>query len=48
MISIWCIGRILEATHSCTIIFTLLGLLMPLAYILGTILMGKVPPLDLG
>ena len=47
MISIWVIGRILDATHSYTMVFTLLGLLMPLAYLLWTILMGKVQPLDL-
>jgi len=46
-LSIWAIGRILDATHSYRIVFALLGLLMPLACVLGTILVGKIQPLDL-
>jgi len=46
MISIWVIGRVLDATHSYRIVFTLLGLLMPLAFVLGSILVGKIQPLE--
>ncbi len=45
MISIWVIGRVLDATHSYRIVFTLLGLLMPLAFVLGSVLVGKIQPL---
>jgi len=48
VISIWLVGRILDTTHSYIAVFTLLGLLMPVAYVVGTALMGKVQRLDLG
>jgi len=47
VISIWLVGRILDTTHSYVVVFTFLGLLMPLAYLFGTFLMGKVRPLEL-
>jgi ACS family hexuronate transporter-like MFS transporter len=47
VISIWLVGRILDTTHSYVVVFTFLGLLMPLAYLCGTSLMGKVRPLEL-
>ncbi len=47
IISIWGIGQILDATHSYRIVFTLLGLLMPVGYVVGTTLVGKIQPLKL-
>jgi hypothetical protein len=41
VISIWLVGRILDTTHNYVVVFTFLGLLMPLAYLFGTFLMGK-------
>jgi ACS family hexuronate transporter-like MFS transporter len=46
MFSIFIIGRVLDATHSYRNVFTLLGLLMPLAFLLGTILIGRIRPLE--
>jgi MFS transporter, ACS family, hexuronate transporter len=47
VISIWLVGRILDTTHNYVVVFVFLGLLMPLAYLFGTLLMGKVQPLEL-
>jgi hypothetical protein len=38
---------ILDTTDSYVVVFTFLGPLMPLAYLLGTLLMGKVRPLEM-
>jgi ACS family hexuronate transporter-like MFS transporter len=47
MISIWLVGRILDTTGSYPSVFLMLGLLMPLAYFFGTLLMGRIEPLQL-
>ena len=47
VISIWLVGRILDSTGSYITVFVLLGLLMPLAYVFGTLLMGRVERLQL-
>jgi MFS transporter, ACS family, hexuronate transporter len=47
VISIWLVGRILDATHSYSAVFILLGLLMPVAFVIGTALMGKVQAIEL-
>jgi ACS family hexuronate transporter-like MFS transporter len=47
VISTWAVGRVLDATHSYTAVFTGIGLLMPVAYIAGTLLMGQVEPVEL-
>jgi ACS family hexuronate transporter-like MFS transporter len=47
MISIWLVGRILDTTGSYPAVFLMLGLLMPLAYFLGTLMMGRIEPLQL-
>jgi ACS family hexuronate transporter-like MFS transporter len=44
--SIWLVGRILDTSHSYVTVFAILGLLMPLAYVIGTTLMGTVRRLD--
>jgi MFS transporter, ACS family, hexuronate transporter len=46
VISIWLVGRILDRTGSYHAVFLILGLLMPLAYFLGTLLMGRIEPLQ--
>jgi len=47
VISIWVVGRILDTTHSYIAVFIMLGLLMPVAYVVGTTLMGKVQSIEL-
>jgi ACS family hexuronate transporter-like MFS transporter len=47
LISIWLVGRILDSTGSYPSVFLMLGLLMPIAYLAGTLLMGRVEPLQL-
>lgn len=47
MISIWLVGRILDSTGSYPSVFLILGLLMPLAYFLGTLLVGRIEPLPM-
>jgi hypothetical protein len=47
VIGIWLAGRIPDTTGSYPFVFSMLGLLMPLAYIFGTLLMGKIEPLTL-
>ena len=47
MISIWLVGRILDTTGSYPSVFLMLGLLMPLAYFFGTLLMGRIEPLQM-
>jgi MFS transporter, ACS family, hexuronate transporter len=45
VVSIWTVGQILDATGSFSLVFILLGSLMPLALLLGTTLMGEIRPL---
>jgi ACS family hexuronate transporter-like MFS transporter len=47
VISIWAVGRTLDATGSYTPVFVGLGLLMPLAALAGMSLMRRVERLDL-
>ena len=42
VISTWAVGRTLDATHSYVPVFIGLGLLMPIALLAGTALMGRV------
>jgi ACS family hexuronate transporter-like MFS transporter len=44
VISTWAVGRILDSTHSYAPVFIGLGLLMPIALLAGTALMGRVEP----
>jgi ACS family hexuronate transporter-like MFS transporter len=48
VISIWLVGRTLDLTHSYVPVFVGLGLLMPVAFLVGTRLMGRVEPVKLG
>jgi ACS family hexuronate transporter-like MFS transporter len=45
MISTWAVGAILDATHSYTIVFVGLSLLMPVALLVGFLLMKRVEPI---
>ncbi len=47
VVSIWLVGRTLDLTGSYIPVFAGLGLLMPIAYLIGTRLMGTVEPVDL-
>ena len=44
VISIWLVGRTLDLTHSYVPVFVGIGLLMPVAFLVGTTLMGRVEP----
>jgi ACS family hexuronate transporter-like MFS transporter len=45
MISTWAVGAILDSTHNYTIIFVGLSMLMPVALLVGFLLMGRVEPI---
>ena len=45
VISTWAVGRTLDTTHSYAPVFIGLGLLMPIALLAGTALMGRVEPI---
>jgi ACS family hexuronate transporter-like MFS transporter len=45
VISTWAVGRTLDVTHSYAPVFIGIGLLMPIALLLGMTLMGRVEPL---
>ena len=45
VISTWAVGRTLDITHSYVPVFVGIGLLMPVALLVGTLLMGRVEPL---
>ena len=47
MISTWAVGAILDATHSYTIVFVGLSMLMPVALLVGFLLMKRVEPIDI-
>ena len=47
VISIWLVGRTLDLTHSYAPVFTGLGLLMPVACVVGMSLMGRVERVEL-
>ncbi|MCW5978545.1 MAG: MFS transporter [Bryobacteraceae bacterium] len=47
VISTWLVGRTLDLTHSYTPVLAALGLLMPMAFLIGTRLMGAVKQVDL-
>jgi len=44
VISTWAVGRTLDVTHRYTPVFIGIGLLMPLAMLVGGLLMGRVEP----
>ena len=44
VISTWAVGRTLDVTHSYAPVFIGIGLLMPIALLLGMSLMGRVEP----
>ncbi|NWF83081.1 MAG: MFS transporter, partial [Bryobacteraceae bacterium] len=48
VVSIWLVGRTLDATHSYAPVFAGLALLMPVAFVVGMALMGRVERVDLG
>jgi ACS family hexuronate transporter-like MFS transporter len=45
MISTWAVGAILDSTHNYTIVFVGLSMLMPVALIVGFLLMKRVEPI---
>jgi ACS family hexuronate transporter-like MFS transporter len=45
MISTWAVGAILDSTHNYTIVFVGLSMLMPVALLVGFLLMGRVEPI---
>lgn len=47
VISTWAVGRTLDLTHSYVPVFVGIGLLMPLAFLVGSSLMGRVEPVQL-
>jgi hypothetical protein len=47
VISIWLVGRTLDITHSYVPVFVGLGLLMPVACVVGLALMGRVERVEL-
>jgi ACS family hexuronate transporter-like MFS transporter len=47
VISTWAVGRVLDATHSYTPVFIGIGLLMPVAYLVGSALAGRIEPVGL-
>jgi len=47
VVSIWAVGRTLDLTHSYAPVFVGIGLLMPVALIVGTLLMGRVEPVEM-
>jgi ACS family hexuronate transporter-like MFS transporter len=44
ILSTWLVGRTLALTHSYVPVFIGIGLLMPVAFVVGTALMGRVEP----
>ena len=44
VISTWAVGRTLDLTHSYVPVFVGIGLLMPVAFLVGSSLMGRVQP----
>ena len=48
VISIWLVGRTLDLTHSYVPVFVGIGLLMPVAFVVGTALMGRIEPVRMG
>jgi ACS family hexuronate transporter-like MFS transporter len=45
MISTWAVGAVLDSTHNYTIVFAGLSMLMPVALIVGFLLMRRVEPI---
>ncbi|MCC6862663.1 MAG: MFS transporter [Bryobacterales bacterium] len=48
VISTWAVGQVLDATHSYTPVFVGIGLLLPVGFVVGTALMGRVQPVQMG
>jgi ACS family hexuronate transporter-like MFS transporter len=46
VISTWAVGRTLDVTHSYASVFIGIGMLMPIALLLGMTLMGRVEPVE--
>ena len=47
VISVWIVGLVLDLTHSYVPVFVGLGLVMPVAFVVGTTLMRRVEPVQL-
>jgi ACS family hexuronate transporter-like MFS transporter len=47
VISTWTVGHVLDLTHSYVPVFVGIGLLMPLAFLTGLALMGRVEPVSM-
>ena len=47
VISTWAVGQTLDLTHSYIPVFVGIGLLMPVAYVVGSTLMGRVEPVEM-
>jgi hypothetical protein len=47
VISTWAVGATLDLTHSYVPVFVGIGLLMPVAFVVGVKLMGRVEPVEL-
>jgi ACS family hexuronate transporter-like MFS transporter len=47
-IGMWAVGRTLDVTHSYAPVFVGIGLLMPVAFLIGTLLMGRVERVGMG
>ncbi len=47
VISTWGVGQVLDATHSYVPVFVGIGMLMPIAFLLGSLLMGRIEPVHL-
>ncbi len=47
VISIWLVGRTLDVTQSYLPVFLGLGLLMPIAFVIGVSLLGRVEPVEM-
>ncbi|MDX1980440.1 MAG: MFS transporter [Bryobacteraceae bacterium] len=47
VVSIWLVGRTLDLTGSYVPVFVGMGLLMPVAFLIGSALMGRVEPVNL-
>jgi ACS family hexuronate transporter-like MFS transporter len=43
----WAVGLVLDRFHSYTPVFIFVGSLLPVAFIVGTLVMGKVHPLEI-
>jgi MFS transporter, ACS family, aldohexuronate transporter len=47
VVTTWAIGLVLDRLHSYTPVFIFIGSLLPTAFVVGTLVMGKVQPLEI-